>query len=168
MVSQLAFYGSYHSNRWNKLVHFLCVPLLMWSAMVWCMYLSEMPSDVVSLNPALFVVVIYGMYYLTFDVLVGLSWIVCTGLPLWVSATYLRLYVDRAWLWAVGVHVWSWYLQLHLGHGIFEKRRPAFVDSFFQSFMLAPLFVWYELLFSLGMCLELKARVEQEIKQSRF
>lgn len=31
-----------------------------------------------------------------------------------------------------------------------EKRKPALMDSFFQSLVLAPLFVWFELLFLLG------------------
>ena len=31
-----------------------------------------------------------------------------------------------------------------------EGRKPALLDSFFQSLVLAPLFVWFELLFLLG------------------
>jgi len=28
---QLAFYGAYHSNKVNVLIHILCVPLILWS-----------------------------------------------------------------------------------------------------------------------------------------
>jgi uncharacterized membrane protein YGL010W len=37
-----------------------------------------------------------------------------------------------AWAWAVVLHVISWAMQVHLGHTVFEKRRPALLDSFFQ------------------------------------
>jgi uncharacterized membrane protein YGL010W len=36
------------------------------------------------------------------------------------------------------------------GHLVFEKRRPAILESLFQSLVLAPLFVWMELLFACG------------------
>ncbi|MEO0469017.1 MAG: Mpo1-like protein [Bacteroidota bacterium] len=41
-------------------------------------------------------------------------------------------------------------MQIHPGHIVFEKRRPALVDSVFQSFVLAPFFVLFDVLFSLG------------------
>ena len=41
-------------------------------------------------------------------------------------------------------------MQIYFGHTLAEKRRPALLDSFFQSLVLAPLFVWFELLFLLG------------------
>lgn len=41
-------------------------------------------------------------------------------------------------------------MQIHPGHIVFEKRRPALVDSAFQSFVLAPFFVMFDVLFSLG------------------
>lgn len=38
LLEQLAFYGSYHRNRWNQLIHFVFVPLIVWSAAVWACY----------------------------------------------------------------------------------------------------------------------------------
>lgn len=38
LLEQLAFYGSYHRNRWNQLIHFVFVPLIVWSAVVWACY----------------------------------------------------------------------------------------------------------------------------------
>lgn len=28
--TQLAFYGSYHHSRGNKIIHFICIPLISW------------------------------------------------------------------------------------------------------------------------------------------
>lgn len=43
---QLAFYGAYHNNKWNQLVHFVFVPLIYWSASVWLSYTGALlPYD---------------------------------------------------------------------------------------------------------------------------
>lgn len=36
------------------------------------------------------------------------------------------------------------------GHFYFEHRAPALIDNIFQAFLLAPLFIFMELLFVLG------------------
>lgn len=43
----------------------------------------------------------------------------------------------------------SWAFQF-FGHFFFEKRAPALTDNVFQAFLLAPFFVFMELLFVLG------------------
>jgi hypothetical protein len=35
LLDQLSFYGSYHRNPVNKLIHLACVPGIAWSALVW-------------------------------------------------------------------------------------------------------------------------------------
>ncbi|KAK3335655.1 hypothetical protein B0T19DRAFT_436489 [Cercophora scortea] len=64
---------------------------------------------------------------------------------------------------AIVVHVVCWLLQF-LGHGTFEGRAPALLDSLFQAIFLAPLFVWLELLFMLGYRPSLKARVDKAVE----
>jgi uncharacterized membrane protein YGL010W len=41
---QLTFYGSYHSKPLNQLVHFIFVPLILWSAGVWLAYIPTPPA----------------------------------------------------------------------------------------------------------------------------
>lgn len=65
---------------------------------------------------------------------------------------------------AIAVHVVSWILQF-IGHGTFEGRAPALLDNLVQAVFLAPLFVWLELLFSLGYRPELQARVEKAVQK---
>lgn len=38
LMDQLVFYGSYHHKKGNQLVHFVFVPLIMWSVAVWLAY----------------------------------------------------------------------------------------------------------------------------------
>jgi uncharacterized membrane protein YGL010W len=64
---------------------------------------------------------------------------------------------------AVAVHVVSWILQF-VGHGKFEGRKPALLDNLVQALFLAPLFVWYELLFMMGFYKGLKREVEAGVE----
>ena len=64
---------------------------------------------------------------------------------------------------AAAVHVVSWILQF-IGHGKFEGRKPALLDNLVQALFLAPLFVWYEVLFKLGLYKNLKREVEAAIE----
>jgi uncharacterized membrane protein YGL010W len=58
----------------------------------------------------------------------------------------------------------SWIAQF-LGHGVFEGRAPALLDNLVQALVLAPFFVWMEVLFMLGYRPELKARVEKAVEK---
>ncbi len=49
-----------------------------------------------------------------------------------LSACSAAQQVPDAWAWALGVQVFSWYMQIHPGHGILEKRKPALLDSLVQ------------------------------------
>ena len=35
LMDQLVFYGQYHSNPMNQLIHFVFVPTIMWTVLVW-------------------------------------------------------------------------------------------------------------------------------------
>jgi uncharacterized membrane protein YGL010W len=74
-----------------------------------------------------------------------------------------RLPKGTAWRWALAVHIVAWVAQIKLGHEHYEGRKPALVDSFFQSLVMATLFVWNEVLWFFGVNLELKATVARMV-----
>ena len=62
---------------------------------------------------------------------------------------------------------WVWQL---IGHQVFEKRRPAFVDNIIQL-LIGPLFFAAEILFALGMKEALRkevGRLEAEYTAKHF
>lgn len=99
--------------------------------------------------------------------------------------------------YAVAVNVFGWWAQIHPGvrqpalhspwpppprpaltparpvhlpcwqHGIFEGRKPALLDSFFQSIVLAPFFVFNEVLFWMGFRADLKKRLDAEVAKRK-
>ncbi|KAI4635202.1 uncharacterized protein J4E87_000152 [Alternaria ethzedia] len=64
---------------------------------------------------------------------------------------------------AGAIHVVSWILQF-VGHGKFEGRKPALLDNLVQALFLAPLFVWYEILFKMGLYKNLRREVDMGIE----
>ena len=57
----------------------------------------------------------------------------------------------------------SWAAQF-FGHYFFERRAPALLDNLFQAFLLAPLFIFMELLFVLGYRPALLKRIRDKTK----
>ncbi|RQM05221.1 hypothetical protein DH86_00004229 [Scytalidium sp. 3C] len=56
-------------------------------------------------------------------------------------------------------------LLLFVGHGVFEGRAPALLDNLVQALVMAPFFVFLEILFKFGYRPELQARVEKNVLQ---
>ncbi|KAI4189535.1 MAG: hypothetical protein L6R41_001389 [Letrouitia leprolyta] len=75
-----------------------------------------------------------------------------------------KTYGQTANYWALGLHLTSWIAQF-IGHGVFEGRAPALMDNLVQAFLLAPFFVWMEILFRLGYRPELRNRLNQAVEK---
>ena len=66
---------------------------------------------------------------------------------------------------SVCVNAAAWILQF-IGHGVFEKRSPAFFDNVIQAFSVAPLFVYLEGLFWIGYRPTLKKKIDMLIEEA--
>lgn len=66
--------------------------------------------------------------------------------------------------WAGAINAISWIAQF-VGHGVFEGRAPALLDNLVQALFLAPFFVWFEILFSLGYRPDLKNRLNKAVEE---
>jgi 2-hydroxy fatty acid dioxygenase len=75
----------------------------------------------------------------------------------------LELYGNTANKWAGAVFIVSWLAQF-VGHGKFEGRAPALLDNLVQALLLAPFFVWFEILFQAGYRPELHARLQKAVE----
>lgn len=116
----------------------------------------------------------YAIYYSFLDLFAGISWTVFLALPMWLAATawagvsggggFSLLFGGLSPARSAGlVHFLSWVVQVGVGHAAIEGRRPALVDSFFQSVVLAGLFAWFELLFFLGYRPKLKREIDRRV-----
>ena len=114
-------YGESHQNATNKLIHWVCVPLIFWAvvALIW-----SIPSPVDWLNWAVVVALAVQAWYIALSprlsIGVGLFMVVSLAICAALEATL------PAPLWAVAltVFVGAWIGQF-VGHQI-EGKKPSF------------------------------------------
>eukprot|EP00899_Mesostigma_viride_P014259 jgi/Mesvir1/22834/Mv20094-RA.1 len=124
------FYASYHSDWINKLIHFVCVWPILFTAQILLTYL---PTPL-------------AVFYVIFDRKAGSFSALLVGFGnLFAAYAKSAFSADLLLKVALAVHVLCWLGQF-LGHAIFERRRPALVSNFAQAFLLAPIFVVLEVL----------------------
>merc|ERR1712227_293203 len=185
LKKQYIFYASYHNNPVNVAIHLFCIWNIVWSALVLLHLLPafmEAPALLAKVpylgglpvNLALLVTFVYVVTYINMDPVAGsIGAILMIYLNKWtwgLAAAGEPVLNLPLWQAVAGFHVFMWIVQF-IGHGVFEKRAPALLDSWDQAFITAPLFVILEVLFFFGYrkqfyqdCMK---EVEMEIKKFR-
>jgi len=171
LEKQLCFYGAYHHNPVNIAIHMTCVPLILFTSFLLCTnspVLIPLPSYLtvpnLPLNAGTIGTILYIAFYILLEPVAGslvapiLLGTTAYSNHLTTVAPYTTNYI------ALGVFLFCWIAQF-LGHGLFEGRAPALFDNLLQALVLAPFFVWMELLFMLGYRPELKGRVDKKVEK---
>jgi uncharacterized membrane protein YGL010W len=135
------------------------VPAIVWSLMVVLDMVDLFAIGGTTVTVAMVIVAFLLVWYLLLDFALGVA-ATAVFTVLLVSAIYLNETVSTATsLWAAGgVFVASWVFQF-IGHGVWEKRRPALMDNLFQVFV-APIFLVAETAFAWGFKKDLQAEVD--------
>lgn len=156
----LAFYGVYHQEPTNQVIHFFGVPFILWTLLIGAAHLPlKFCLLDIPLIPrhhaswATLWAILYTAFYFKID------WIgACLYTPILFSMygssvvlTSRAVQPTSSWTGsgrllriAFVLHVLSWYLQIHLGHKILEGASPASVKSLGGALTTAPLFAFYE------------------------
>ena len=183
-TSAMAFYGVYHREPLNQLIHFIGVPLILWSMLA---FQAHVPlTDRFELNLpgiprhcptwATLLIPFYGFYYFKIDTMGALLYA-----PIWYvmyltsvrwratdRTEYRKRKVNEAVPWfgtgrvlryAAIVHVFAWYIQIHPGHKVIEGAQPAIMQSLGGALFTAPLFAFYEGIWYLGFRKEFQQEV---------
>ncbi|PYI18851.1 DUF962-domain-containing protein [Aspergillus japonicus CBS 114.51] len=171
LEKQLLFYGAYHNNPVNVAIHMTCVPILLFTGIALA---SNTPTLIptpeslqvenLPLNLGTIAAIVYSMFYILLEPVAG-----ALATPLIIGSAaganhLLSAYGTSANYWFGGIHVVSWLAQF-VGHGAFEKRAPALLDNLVQALLLAPLFIWMEILFFFGYRPELKKRYHESVNK---
>ena len=161
LLDKYIFYAEFHENKWNKLVHYFCIPSLAWTVFILCNYipfsldpiqtklhLTIFDNCSLTLRPSIILLILYHIYYLYLHLVVGFISLIFYSILLY-SSNIFYCQIDYAWIWAIGIHILSWILQI-VGHRICEGNQPAFLTGAIQSFLMAPIFVVYDWCMYLG------------------
>ncbi|KAF1944050.1 DUF962-domain-containing protein [Clathrospora elynae] len=170
LEKQLVFYGAYHHNKVNVGIHLLCVPPILLTSFLLLTNTPAVPLPSwlsvpnLPINIGTAGAVLYSTLYILMEPVAG-----AMIAPLLIGGTayanhLTSTYGATANSWAGAVNIACWLAQF-VGHGKFEGRAPALLDNLVQAIFLAPFFVWFEILFSLGYRPELKRRIDQAVDQ---
>ena len=129
-------YGESHQNETNKLIHWICVPAIVFS-ILGLMYCIKLPFYWQSyrLNVAMIIGVLALIYYFS------LSSTLSIGMFIYVSAClYLAHLIERSgiiplWLFSVVIFVVAWVGQFY-GHKV-EGKKPSFIKDI-QFLLIGP------------------------------
>ncbi|GAA5866575.1 hypothetical protein JCM3774_004018 [Rhodotorula dairenensis] len=174
LEQQFTFYAAYHTNQVNVLIHVFCVPTILFTALI-------LTHGIPGASKSLATIPLDGFgRHIDLDLTVPFLWAaanavyfvllepVAGGLyaPILLTLGHLSnvLYAthhDEAMRVAGYAFVASWIAQF-VGHGKFEGRAPALLDSLLQSLVLAVFFVWLEVLFFLGYRPQLFKRLQNK------
>ena len=156
---QLAFYTRYHSDARNCATHYFGIPMLFLAAIL-PLQTSRIEFGSFHLPLAVLLVAPVVIGWMVLDLGVGASLLVLLC-PLFALA---ELIVDTGgtfmmWSAAAALFLAGWFLQF-LGHAMFERRRPAFVDDLSQT-LIGPMFVVAKMLVKLGVRQDLASFLEE-------
>ncbi len=129
-------YSSDHQNPTNRLIHWICVPAILWAAIAF-LWLIPVPASIgrAGLWSALVMVAVLAFYWRLSRPLGAAMIVLFVLLALLTEALYRSLGPgDLLWL-AIGVFVAAWIGQF-IGH-LIEGRRPSFFTDL-QYLLIGP------------------------------
>jgi len=138
-------YGASHQHATNKLIHWFCVPAIVFTIVV---LLAALPHDVLALAvpPALSAYTHWGtlvvlaalVFYVRLSWTIGLGMTAVSALTLWGTAALARWEASGGpAMWLIGVTVFAaaWIFQF-VGHKI-EGKQPSFFEDL-QFLLVGP------------------------------
>ena len=136
-----AEYGICHQNQTNKLLHWICIPLIMLSllALIWSV---PVPTVILGAIPGFnwcwLVVVLSNIFYWRLSGALAIGMLFVTALMLGAIFAYERLVLAPLGVSALVVFVLAWIGQF-VGHKI-EGAKPAFIDDL-KFLLIGPLWL---------------------------
>ena len=132
-------YGQSHKNKVNKLIHWICVPLIYFSIVG---LVRSVPSDILLndsisenySNWASLTIVIIMIYYLTMSFMLTLGMTFFSFICLYICNYIIELKLSILWI-SIAVFIGSWILQF-IGHKI-EGKKPSFLKDI-QFLLIGP------------------------------
>lgn len=125
---------------------------------------SVLPAQVFKYAQLNWSAVFLGLYWLYYSVLDVTAALMLA--PIWYAIYYgstvlARTHPDATKI-ALGLKAFGWVSQFY-GHGVHEGRAPALLDNLLGAVVLAPFFVFLEILFHFGYRPQLQKELKGEV-----
>lgn len=136
-----AEYGVCHQNSTNKLLHWICIPLIVLSllALIWCIPVPPViAANLPGFNWCWLVVLLSNLFYWRLSIPLAIGMLLITAVMVAIIVGYQQLQWQRPWIAPFVVFVVAWIGQF-VGHKI-EGAKPAFVDDL-KFLLIGPLWL---------------------------
>jgi uncharacterized membrane protein YGL010W len=133
-------YAVSHQNPTNKMVHFVCVPVIFFTV-VGLLYAIRLPFEIspgLPLTVADIVVVLVAIYYFSLSVSLAIGMVLYSALCLVLCEVIQRYTGGYLWAVSIGLFVLAWIAQFW-GHKV-EGKKPSFLKDL-QFLMIGPAWI---------------------------
>lgn len=156
-VEQAQVYASHHQKLNTRYTHYVGVPLIVFSLMIFLGFIKLVVPGFFSTNFAVLGTAAALVYYFKLEWKLAFALTPILLILLWISCLFSYAGPTKLGFWMfIITFVAGWGAQLY-GHYI-EGNKPAFLDNICQAF-IAPLFLTAELLFMAGLLGDLKGQI---------
>ena len=147
-------YGASHTNRTNKIIHWVCVPLIFLSVvgLIWSIP-HDFVAQLLSRNPnpfanwATVILVLVIAYYFSLSVSLGIGMAMFSTLCLFVIKTIDQVNIAPVWQISIGIFIIAWIGQFY-GHKV-EGAKPSFLKDL-QFLLIGPAWLLHFIYKKLG------------------
>jgi len=143
-------YGESHLNLTNKLIHWVCVPAIMFSLLSLLFCIPFFMERSFWANWAMVVLVFAWIYYARLSVSMLFGFVVIGGLMMWGIVSLYAMAdfnIGRLALWAAIIFVVAWIGQF-IGHKI-EGKKPSFLEDL-QFLLIGPAWLMHFIFKKIG------------------
>jgi len=139
-MDQLIFYESYHQHPINKFIHFICIPIITYSILIFASHfylkLTDVNKNIIVIRGDEAIVILYNFYYMSYGYPIGvymffynviiflLSRLIYTFYPI-SHTTNLKIFLCA-------------FMMQFIGH-LIEGNQPALFTGLRQTLLQAPL-----------------------------
>jgi len=165
-AQQMAFYSVYHENKINIWIHIIGVPIIalgLFMALNFVNFGFKIGPIHITLASIYFLFVI-GYFYILNVTFALLGTILYGGIYFLANHLVFNALDAKTAIIVACITFFGAFALQFVGHGMFEKKRPALVDNLFQAFMSAPFFIIVDLAFEFGLKKNLQKDIADAIK----
>jgi uncharacterized membrane protein YGL010W len=163
LEQQMSFYAAYHQDPRNKASHFVGVPMIIFGLFI-ALGWARVEVGGMTLTAAMLLAAVVLVWYFLLDVPLALAMLALNAVLLYLADAVSTQPMATGAAWFIVFFGGGWVIQL-IGH-VWEGRKPALVDNFFQIFV-APVFLAAEVFFALGYKPVLHAAVQKRALEMR-
>jgi len=156
-IEQARAYAAHHNEPINKYTHYVGVPILILSLMIFFSFFHIGIVNVISIDFATIGTLALIIYYFVLNWKLAIPLTVILIFLLWIANLFAYAGPTSTALWAfIITFILGWGL-LFVGHAV-EKKRPAFMEHALEA-LIAPMFLTAEAFFAINWLPELKKEI---------